>query len=311
MEIKICLDAGHYGKYNRSNVVPSYYESEMNWKLHNFLASALEAYGVTVVKTRADQAKDLGLTARGKKAAGCDLFLSLHSNACDTESVDHPLVITMQDGKGDKLGQTLAKKIQELMGTTQAGKITKKKGTYGGEWYSVLEGARQVGVMGMIIEHSFHTNTKAAKWLSEDSNLKKMAEAEAKLIAEYFGLTKKEESPKVEAPASAKYRVQVGAYSEKANADAMVAKLKAAGFDAIIVAEAETEKAWAPKVGDIVKFTGSKQYSSSTSDTVRGTVAGQAQITAIAEGKAHPYHLVRTGSTGPYGWVDAGTFTKA
>ena len=309
MAIKICLDSGHYGKYNRSNVVPSYYESEMNWKLHNYLAQELKGYGSEVVKTRAELSKDLGLTARGKKSEGCNLFLSIHSNACDVESVDYPLVITMQDGKGDKLGLAIAKKIQELMGTAQAGKIIKKKGTYGGEWYSVLEGARQVGVMGMIIEHSFHTNTKAAKWLLEDINLKKMAEAEAKLIAEHFGLSKKEEQTKAET-SSATYRVQVFAGS-KAGAEAMVAKLKAAGFDAVIVTDGKEEKPWEPKVGDTVKFTGSKQYTSSTGDSAKGATAGVAEITAIAVGKKHPYHLVRTGKTGPYGWVDAGTFTKA
>ena len=83
--MKICLDAGHYGKYNRSKVVPAYYESEMNWKLHNFLAAALENYGFTVMKTREDLATDLGLVARGRKAKGCDLFLSIHSNAADAE----------------------------------------------------------------------------------------------------------------------------------------------------------------------------------------------------------------------------------
>ena len=190
MAIKVCLDAGHYGQYNRSRVVPGYYESEMNWKLHNYLAAELESYGIQVIKTRADQKKDLGLTARGKKAKGCDLFLSIHSNACDTESVDYPLVVTMQDGKGDKLGLEIAKKIQALMGTVQNGKIAKKKGTFGGEWYGVLSGAAAVGVMGLIIEHSFHTNTKAATWLSSDANLRKMAEAEAKILAEHFGLVK-------------------------------------------------------------------------------------------------------------------------
>lgn len=307
--MKICLDAGHYGKYNRSKVVQEYCEAEMNWKLTELLAAELESYGFQVVKTRAEQAKDLGLLARGRAAAGCDLFLSIHSNACDTESVDYPLVVTMQDSKGDGLGLALAKQIQTLMGTRQAGKIAGKKGTYGGEWYSVLEGARQVGVMGMIIEHSFHTNTKAAKWLLEDSNLKKMAEAEAKLIAEHFGLSKKEEQTKAET-SSATYRVQVFAGS-KAGAEAMVAKLKAAGFDAVIVTDGKEEKPWEPKVGDTVKFTGSKQYTSSTGDSAKGATAGVAEITAIAVGKKHPYHLVRTGKTGPYGWVDAGTFTKA
>lgn len=308
--MKICLDAGHYGKYNRSKVVPEYYESDMNWKLHNILAEELERYGVEVIKTRAEQKKDLGLTARGKKSKGCDLFLSIHSNACDVESVDYPLVVTMQDGKGDKLGLAIAKKIEDLMNTVQAGKITKKKGTFGGEWYSVLEGARQVGVMGLIIEHSFHTNTKAAKWLLEESNLRKMAEEEAALIAEHFGLTKKEGKLEEVIP-SGKYSIIFGDFTSKDEAESVAAKLKDAGFDVVILSDDQEEKAWEPKVGDIVKFIGNKQYPSSDSDTIRGAVAGQAQITAIAEGKAHPYHLVRTGSTGPYGWVDAGTFTKA
>lgn len=208
MAIKVCLDAGHYGQYNRSKVVKGYYESEMNWKLHNFLAEELERYGVEVIKTRADQKKDLGLVARGKKSKGCNLFLSIHSNACDAEYVDYPLVITMQDGKGDTLGLALAKKVQELMGTKQAGKITKKRGTFGGEWYSVLEGADAVGVMGMIIEHSFHTNKKAATWLLSEANLRKMAEEEAKIIADHFGLgktssTKPAASESTSAPAPA------------------------------------------------------------------------------------------------------------
>ena len=38
-----------------------------------------------------------------------------------------------------------------------------------------------------------------------------------------------------------KYRVQVGAYSKKENAEDMVARLKAAGFDAIIKTEGESE----------------------------------------------------------------------
>jgi hypothetical protein len=213
----------------------------------------------------------------------------------------------MQDGKGDKLGLALAKKIQELMGTRQAGKITKKVGSSGkGEWYGVLDGADRVGTMGMIIEHSFHTNTKAATWLMRDENLKVMAKAEAEIIASNFGVMKTTEAYDT-------YEVRVGKYT-KTDAEAVVKKLTEQGYSASIVGITETapaEKEWKPVVGDVVKFTGSKQYPSSDSDTVRGAVAGIATITAMAEGKKHPYHLVRTGDTGPYGWVDAETFTKA
>jgi len=79
-----------------------------------------------------------------------------------------------------------------------------------------------------IIEHGFHTNTAVAKWLMSDANLKKLAEAEAKVLAEHFGVKKQTSA------SGTIYRVQVGAYSKKANADAMLAKLKKAGFDGYI-----------------------------------------------------------------------------
>lgn len=303
MAYKICLDAGHYGKYNRSKVVPEYYESEMNWKLHNYLAEELEQLGFAVIKTRENQEKDLGLTARGKKSAGCDLFLSIHSNAADAEYVDYPLVITMQDGKGDQLGLTIAGKIQQLMGTVQAGKIMKKKGTYGGEWYSVLEGARQVGVMGMIIEHSFHTNKKAACWLLEDRNLRAMAKAEAEIIGACFGMEKKHEEEK-------RYIVRLGTYTEK-ETQAVVQALTKLGYTPEVEAVcAPSVSVWTPAVGDVVLFEGNTQYTSSEAKAAKAAAAGLARITAFAEGKAHPYHLKRTGDSGPWGWVDAGSFRK-
>lgn len=190
----ICLDAGHYGKYNRSPVVPEYYESDMNWKLHLKLKAELEKYGIKVITTRAEQAKDMGLEARGKASEDCDLFLSIHSNAADSESVDYPVAYVMLDGKGDVLGTNLALAIQLTMGTAQKGKISSRKGSRG-EYYGVLRGAAAVGTVGMILEHSFHTNTKATKWLLVDANLDKMSKVEAKLIAEYFDVTKTAEEP--------------------------------------------------------------------------------------------------------------------
>lgn len=189
-KVKVCLDAGHYGKYNRSPVVKEYYESDMNWKLHNYLKAELESYGIQVKTTRATQAKDLALTSRGKASKGYDLFLSIHSNACGTESVDRPVVITQLNGKGDELGKKLTDCIRETMQTKDPGRVSKRKSSFGGEYYGVLRGAAAVGTMGMILEHSFHTNTRAAKWLLVDENLRKLAVAEAEVIAEYFNVTK-------------------------------------------------------------------------------------------------------------------------
>lgn len=201
MSKKICLDAGHVGsKYNQSPVVKTYYESAMVWALHLKLKAQLEARGFQVVTTRASIDTDLGVYERGTASKGCDAFISLHSNACGTESVDYPVVYRAYDNKNnvDTLALKLAKKVGELMGTTQAGRTATRKNSSGGEYYGVLRGARAVGTpYYMLIEHSFHTNTKATKWLSKDANLDKLAVAEADILAEFFGMESSTETEKM------------------------------------------------------------------------------------------------------------------
>ena len=213
----VCLDAGHYGKYNRSPAVPEYYESEMNWKLHNYLATELERYGIQVKKTRAVQADDLSLYNRGAASKDCDLFLSIHSNAVGSrvdESVDYVRLYHLTDDKSTtvddqskEVAKLLLPAIVDLMEPKQGGHITTRKSTYDsngdGEmndnYYGVLNGARMVGTAGIILEHSFHTNTRMTKWLLEDSNLRKLAKAEAKVLAEYFGMAAEAPDQKPEA----------------------------------------------------------------------------------------------------------------
>lgn len=194
---KVCIDAGHYGsRYNHSPVVADYYESDRMWVLAELLSAALKKRGVTVVKTRTNKASDLALTSRGKKANGCDLFLSLHSNAASKESVDYPVsYVRLDSPESDAIGLKLAKVVQKLMGTKQAARTGTRasgndrdgNGVKDDDYYGVLFGARLVGVPGVILEHSFHTNTAAAKWLMSDANLAKLAEAEADCIADWLG----------------------------------------------------------------------------------------------------------------------------
>jgi N-acetylmuramoyl-L-alanine amidase len=191
-KIKVCLDAGHAtGTYNQSPVLKSYYESAMNWKLHLLLKDKLEAKGFEVITTRTSRETDLAVYNRGLAAKGCNIFLSIHSNACDTESVDYPVVYRAYDNLNnvDALALKLSKKIGELMGTKQAGRTAIRKNDSGGEYYGVLRGARAAGVpYYLLAEHSFHTNLTAAKWLSFDANLAKLAEAEADIFAGHFGV---------------------------------------------------------------------------------------------------------------------------
>lgn len=81
----------------------------------------------------------------------------------------------------------------------------------------------------------------------------------------------------------------------------------------ITVGQAIRIPAWEPKIGDIVRFNGNVHYSNSSALIGKKCVGGKARIVGIRIGKKHPYQLVRIPSAGAtvYGWVDAGTFTKA
>lgn len=117
--------------------------------------------------------------------------------------------------------------------------------------------------------------------------------------------------------AKASYCVQIDSVYTKEDAEGVVEKLNAVGFDAIIKEvnddSVKEESTWVPKVGDVVMFNGNMHYSSANSSTGYKCSKGRAKITQIYQlGKSkHPYHLKQLDGSGPFGWVDAGTFTKA
>lgn len=200
---KIMLDPGHAGYYyNKSPVNDYYYESRAMWELAHHLSKALINRGFDVDMTRYSINDDPELTQRGRCAKGYDLFISLHSNAAANAVADAPWLIhyssddmTWVDEESKKIALALGPVISETMGVSAPYYYTKAcdfdrdgDGRIGDEYYGVLFGAKSVGVPGLIIEHSFHTNAKAAEWLLSEKNLITLAEAEADALARYYGM---------------------------------------------------------------------------------------------------------------------------
>jgi len=200
--IKVCIDAGHDNKANRSPVNSKYYESDFTFAYTNYEKDELERLGFDVVLTRSSQNQDLSLDKRGKASKGCALFISNHTDACGTESVDYPSAIIPVGGKGidvegcKVLANRIVNNIHTVIGTTQAGKVYAKDAGYDrngngargdDEYYGVLAGAQAVKTpMYMIVEHSFHTNKHTTNWLLNDANVRALAISEAHVIAEYL-----------------------------------------------------------------------------------------------------------------------------
>lgn len=201
---KILLDAGHYGKYNPySTIKPKEWsEAEMAWALQGYLKAELEAYGIEVGVTRSNPAADLPVAERGAMAEGYDLLLSLHSNACNTETVDRAVMCCYQslshteiDDISLDVGGVLGRTVKDVMGLTsyqiyqrRASTDRDGDGIKNDEYYGILNAARQKGVPAVIVEHSFHTNKRAALWLANTENLRELAKAEAAAIAGFYSL---------------------------------------------------------------------------------------------------------------------------
>ena len=88
---------------------------------------------------------------------------------------------------------------------------------------------RQTEMPAVLNEGAFVDNQKDIADWNEDAELGKLAVAYAQAAAEVLKLERKTPLENV------LYRVQVGAYRDAANAQTMQEKLKAAGFDGIIV----------------------------------------------------------------------------
>lgn len=151
---------------------------------------------------------------------GADLYIPVHTNAYNGKVSGTRMFCYRLSGEGYKA----CKAIYDVLAPLTPGKSENIKARP--ELYEVkIPKAPTV-----YIEVDFHDVPDIAKWIVE--NTKRIGEAICKGVCNHYGVTYKAE---VEKPATKKmYRVQVGAYSEKPNAEAMLAKLKKAGFDGYI-----------------------------------------------------------------------------
>ena len=190
--MKICIDAGHSVGQNRSPADGHYVEGERMFLLQKFLKRELEDYGAEVVCTREKVEDNPSLFERSRKARDCALLLSLHSNAVANErndTVDYVRVYYPVSRRGQALAQALAELIATVMNTVQQPQHVVRYNAAGdADFYGIIRYAAQIGVTAMILEHSFHTHLARTRWLLEDENLYRLAQAEAALIAEHYGL---------------------------------------------------------------------------------------------------------------------------
>ena len=220
MAKKIYINPGHSDK--DPGAVGYKTERTLNVKTADYMNAYLLANYVCETKVTAGSVNSTATVAAEANSWGADLLVSIHNNAGGGDGYEALVYST----KNKALGQIFEKHVK-----------TAGQNSRGVKYRPDLRVLNSSNMPAILNEGAFVDTQKDIMDWDEDHELKKLGEAYAKAAAEFLGLEKKVVAPAPAAPTASGtlYRVQVGAYSVKANAEAMKAKLKAAGFDAMIV----------------------------------------------------------------------------
>lgn len=232
--MKIMLDAGHGFNTSGKRSPDGMQEYEFNRVVANYAKQLLETYQNTKVYFAHSDSRDVPLQERTNSAnkLDVDLYVSIHANAYGSTWNDASGIETYVYPSRPKISVEVAQKIQKHL-ISDTGR--KNRGVKTADFHVL----RETDMDAVLIESGFMTNREEASLLRTDSYRKKVAGAIVKGIAEQFKLVKKPVAtpPPTTPPPPATnglYKVQVGAFSDRENADDLVERLKKAGYDAYV-----------------------------------------------------------------------------
>jgi N-acetylmuramoyl-L-alanine amidase len=214
---KVFLSAGHGGT-DPGAVANGLHEKTINLNALLACKEELTRHGVTVVCSRTTDANDpVAQEVKEANASKADLAVSFHANAGGGDGFEAYYYDTNANGK--RLAG-LCEKYVKLIGQNSRGI------RQGNHLYFV----RNTNMTSVLVESFFVDNSNDKKIGDTILEQKAFGIAYAKAILEYLGIKYKPKN-------TTTYRVQVGAFGSKTNAEAMRDRLKKAGFEPIIVKE--------------------------------------------------------------------------
>lgn len=234
--MKIMLDAGHGYNTQGKRSPDGMREYEFNRAVANYAKSVLDGYENTTVYFAHSDSADVPLVTRTNRAneLKVDVFVSIHANAFgaggwDSASGIETFVYTSKPKEAYDLAIKVQNNLLRASGLPNRGVKTAN--------FHVL---RETHMTAILAECGFMTNKTDQSKLKSESYRKAAAEAIVNALAAQYGLKHKpvpKPQPKPVASSGKLYKVQVGAFSDRNNADKLAAELKSKGYPITIVIE--------------------------------------------------------------------------
>lgn len=218
---KVFLSVGHGGA-DPGAIGNGFKEKDLNLAIALACRDELVRHGVTVGMSRTKDENDtISDAAKECNAFKPDLGLDIHNNAGGGDGAE--VFYHYKGGTSKTLAEKVIAEIVKV-GQNSRGAKTRQRADGRDHYYFI----RETACPAVVVECAFVDNAKDIKIIDTAAEQKKMGIAIAKGVLATLGIAYKEE------PAGY-YRVQVGAFKNKAQAETMKKRLYAAGYPAIIV----------------------------------------------------------------------------
>lgn len=231
--MKIILDAGHgLNTPGKRTPTDSMREFHFNSEVANYTRDVLKNYECQVEFAHDPTGKvDIPLGKRTDYANrfGADVYVSIHANAFGSTWNNANGIETYVYKTNPKESRALAEYVQKKL-------IAKTGRSNRGVKTADFQVLRETKMTAILAECGFMTNQTEASLLKSTDYRLKCAYAIAESLIDYYKLKEKPQPKKtVEVANKGLYKVQVGAFSEKGNADRLAAELKSKGYPVVVV----------------------------------------------------------------------------
>lgn len=195
-DLVVIIDPGHGGR--DGGAVPNgIKEKDVNWNIAVSFKAELQTYeGVKVYLTKGFGEWNSN-TGRGRfgKILGADVFISCHNNSGANADARGAMVFGTVNSQYSEqmknLGNIILRNLSEL-GIPNSG--YRQRGSTDNpavDFYTALDEATKSGIPSMIIEHCYLSNASDSAFISNIDNQYRCGVADAKAVAEYYGLKKR------------------------------------------------------------------------------------------------------------------------
>ena len=191
-------------------------EKEQMGRCADYLETALKRCGFDVVNAQFGNMYD---RVKASNAWPADLHIALHTNGFNGK-VAGTRVHCYPSAESRRIGKLIQDRIAPLSpGTSE--RLVESAGLYE---------LRAPTMPAVLPEFGFHDNPEEAQWLID--NMEAIAEQTCQAVCEFFGIPyiapdkQIDLEPEPEPDSRTLYRVQVGAFESKANAEAYLAKVR-------------------------------------------------------------------------------------